>query len=130
MRPDPVQRIDTSFFWEACERGEFVAQKCEPCDKLWHPPRPMCPDCHSLERSFAKLSGKGTILSWVRQVRPASYGFDKSPIVILVQLEEGLRIVSNIVGDTPPEIGDSVHVAFEKTAGGKAVPVFKKASAS
>lgn len=130
MRPDPVQRIDTSFFWEACERGEFVAQKCEPCDKLWHPPRPMCPDCHSLERSFAKLSGKGTILSWVRQVRPASYGFDKSPIVILVQLEEGLRIVSNIVGDTPPEIGDIVYVAFEKTAGSKAVPVFKKADAS
>ena len=42
-------------------------------------------------------------------------------------LEEGLRIVSNLVGDEPPKIGDAVEVDFEKTSGGKAVPVFKKA---
>ena len=129
MRPDPIQRIDTAFFWEACERSEFVAQKCEPCNKLWHPPRPMCPDCHSLDKSTAKLSGKGKVMSWVRQVRPASYGFKESPIVILVELEEGLRMVSNLVGNTPPEIGDKVEVDFEKTVGGKAVPVFKKVGA-
>ncbi|NNC39030.1 MAG: hypothetical protein HKO02_16375 [Hyphomonadaceae bacterium] len=126
MRPDPIQRLDTTFFWDACERGEFLAQKCEPCNKLWHPPRPMCPDCHSLEKSTQNLSGKATILSWVRQVRPASFGFKESPIVILVELEEGLRMVSNLVGDEPPEIGDPVEVDFAKTSGGKAVPVFKK----
>ena len=65
-------------------------------------------------------------MSWVRQVRPESYGFKKSPIVILVELEEGLRMVSNLVGDTPPDIGDKVEVDFEKTVGGNAVPVFKK----
>jgi len=126
MRPDPVQRIDTTFFWDACERGEFVAQKCEPCNKLWHPPRPICPECHSLEKTTEKLSGKATVLSWVRQVRPGSFGFKESPIVILVELEEGLRMVSNLVGDEPPEIGEAVEVDFEKTSGGKAVPVFKK----
>lgn len=68
-------------------------------------------------------------MSWVRQVRPASYGFKDSPFVILVELEEGLRMVSNLVGDEPPEIGDPVEVDFEKTMGGKAVPVFKKAGA-
>jgi len=126
MRPDPVQRIDTTFFWDACKRGEFVAQKCEPCNKLWHPPRPICPECHSLEKTTEKLSGKATVLSWVRQVRPGSFGFKESPIVILVELEEGLRMVSNLVGDEPPEIGEAVEVDFEKTSGGKAVPVFKK----
>lgn len=129
MRPDPIQRIDTFFFWEACERGQFVAQRCEPCDKLWHPPRPMCPDCHSLEKSLTELSGTGKVLSWVRQVRPASFGFKESPIVILVELEEGLRFISNLVGDTPPDIGDIVQVEFEETVGGKAVPVFKKVDA-
>jgi len=126
VRPDPIQRIDTAFFWDACERGEFVAQKCEPCNKLWHPPRPMCPDCHSLEKSTAKLSGKAKVLSWARQVRPASYGFEHSPVVILVELEEGLRMVSNLVGDEPPKIGDAVEVDFAQTTGSKAVPVFKK----
>lgn len=129
MRPDPIQRIDTAFFWEACERGELVAQKCEPCNKLWHPPRPMCPDCHSLEKSVEKLSGRGKLVTWVRQVRPGSFGFPESPIAILVELEEGLRLVSNLEGIDAGavEIGMAVEVDFAKTSGGKAVPVFKPA---
>jgi len=101
MRPDPIQRIDTAFFWEACERGEFVVQTCEPCKTLWHPPRPMCPDCHSVEKTTQTLSGKGTVLSW--------------------------RMVSNLEGAAPPVIGMAVTVDFAKTSGGKAVPVFKAA---
>ena len=127
MRPDPILRIDSAFFWEACERGEFVAQKCETCNKLWHPPRPMCPDCHSTEKAEQKLSGKAKILSWVRQVRPASFGYEESPYVILVELEEGLRMVSNFEGESAPEFGMAVEVDFAKTSGGKAVPVFKQA---
>ena len=126
MRPDPIQRIDTAFFWKGCEDGELLAQKCEPCDKLWHPPRPVCPTCHTLEKSYVKLSGKGKVVSWVRQVRPGSFGFEKSPIVILVELDEGLRFVSNLVGEDPPEFGEVVEVDFEATSGGKAVPVFKR----
>ena len=61
--PDPIQRIDTAFFWEACERGELVAQKCPSCDVLWHPPRPICPTCHSTEKEVQKLSGKGQLQS-------------------------------------------------------------------
>ena len=89
----------------------------------------MCPECHSLEKSEEKLSGNGEVLSWVRQVRPGSFGFKESPVVILVELEEGIRLVSNLVGDQPPEVGDLVKVEFEKTSGGKAVPVFKKVGA-
>ena len=125
MRPDPVQRIDTAFFWSACEAGELRVQKCEPCNKLWHPPRPMCPECHSVEKTTQKLSGRGKILSWVRQVRPASFGFEDSPYVILVELAEGLRLVSNFVGDGKPEFGMAVSVDFAQKSGKKAVPVFK-----
>lgn len=89
----------------------------------------MCPTCHSTEKSHQKLSGKGTVASWVRQVRPASYGFEDSPYVILVDLEEGLRFVSNLQGEDAPVVGMAVEVDFAKTTGGKAVPVFKKAGA-
>ena len=126
MRPDPIKRIDTAFFWDACEQGKFVVQKCEPCNTLWHPPRPMCPKCHSVEKTHQKLSGKGVIMSWVRQVRPASYGFENSPFVILVELNEGLRVVSNLISDSVPVIGEIVEVDFEKTVGGKSVPIFKR----
>jgi len=125
-RPDPVQRIDTAFFWEACERGELVAQKCPSCTKLWHPPRPMCPDCHTTEKEIAKLSGKGKVLNWVKQVHPPAFFFSESPIAALVELEEGIRLVTNVVGVSSEDMrnGMKVSVGFEKTQGGKAVPVF------
>jgi len=129
MRPDPIQRIDSAFFWTACERGELVVQKCEPCDKLWHPPRAICPQCHSTEKTEQKLSGHGKVLSWARQVRPASFGFKESPWIILVELDEGVRFVSNLESETTPEFGMRVSVDFAETSGGKAVPVFKAAEA-
>jgi len=125
MRPDPIQRIDSAFFWEACERGEFVVQKCEPCNKLWHPPRAICPQCHSTKKTEEKLSGQGKVLSWARQVRPSSFGFKESPWIILVELDEGVRFISNLESETAPEYGMRVSVDFAETSGGKAVPVFK-----
>lgn len=133
MRPDPILRIDTAFFWEACERGEFVAQKftCNqkngPCGALWHPPRPMCPKCHSTEKETQKLSGLGTVVSWCQQVRPQAYGFEESPIAALIELDEGLRFVSNVEGVDAEdmEAGIRVQVAFADTSGGKKVPVFR-----
>ena len=125
MRPDPIQRIDSAFFWEACERGELVVQKCEPCNKLWHPPRTICPLCHSTEKTQAKLSGQGKVMSWARQVRPASFGFKESPWVVLVELDEGVRFVSNLESEAAPEFGMRVSVEFAETSGGKAVPVFR-----
>ena len=124
MRPDPIPRIDSKFFWDACKRGELVVQKCEPCNKLWHPPRAICPTCHSIEKTEQKLSGKGTVLSWCRQIRPASFLFAESPWVILVELDEGVRMLSNLEGDQAPEFGQRVMVDFAKTSGGHAVPVF------
>jgi hypothetical protein len=126
-RPAPILTPDTAFFWEACERGELVAQRCGSCGALAHPPRPMCPRCHSTQREIVRLSGRGEVYSWIVPRHPAPIGFAEPPIVALIQLDEGLRLVSNVVGVDAGAMrnGMRVEVAFEPTAGGHAVPVFR-----
>ena len=95
---------------------------------LAHPPRPMCPHCHSLRREVARLSGRGAVYSWIVPRHPAPIGFAEAPVVALIQLDEGLRLVSNVIGVPVAEMrnGLRVKVAFEPTVGGRAVPVFAR----
>lgn len=126
-RPDPIVSRDSAFFWEGARRGELLAQACATCGALRHPPRPMCPRCHSVERKEVRLSGRGVVYSWIVPRHPAPVGFAEPPVVALVELEEGIRLVSNVVGAAPGEVrqGLPVEVEFAPTRGGKAVPVFR-----
>jgi len=129
-RPAPILTPDNAFFWEAAARGELVAQRCGDCGDLQHPPRPICPKCHSPKREVARLSGRGEVYSWIVPRHPAAMGFAEAPIVALIALDEGLRLVSNVVGLAHGEIrnGLRVEVAFEPTVGGHAVPVFRRSA--
>ncbi len=129
-RPDPVMTTDGAFFWKAADEGRFVAQKCGACGQLRHPPRGMCPACHSTEKVEHSLSGRGRVLSWIQPVHPAAVGFAEPPVVAVVELEEGLRLVSNVEDVDPAamQVGMQVAVAFASTRGGHQVPVFVPAA--
>jgi uncharacterized OB-fold protein len=88
----------------------------------------MCPRCHSVQREQVRLSGRGEVYSWIIPRHPPAVGFAQAPIVALIQLEEGIRLVSNVVGvaDGQVAIGMEVEVLFEPTVGGYAVPVFRR----
>lgn len=126
----PIVTPDAKFFWEAADRGEFVGEKCGACGKFTFPPRPMCPQCHSLVRQVASLSGRGTVLSWTMPRHPPAFGFTEPPIVAVVKLEEGPNFVSNLVRVRLQDvrIGMAVEVMFEPTIGNHQVPVFKPAA--
>ena len=126
-RPDPIVTPDAAFFWEGAKRGELLAQRCASCGDLQHPPRPMCPKCHSVQRALVRLSGRGEVYSWIIPRHPPAVGFAQPPIVALIQLEEGIRLVSNVVGVGVGQvaIGMEVEVQFEPPVGGYAVPVFR-----
>ncbi len=126
QRPEPVATPDSAFFWEGAARGELLIKQCESCKALWHPPRPMCPTCFATKMVPARMSGRGTVYSWAMPIHPFPHGFATPPIVALVDLEEGPRIVTNIVGVDPRQMreGLNVIVAFEPAGGGKSVPVF------
>ena len=128
-RPDPVFTTDAAFFWAGAERGELLAERCTVCGRLRHPPRPMCPHCRSTARDAVRLSGRGRVLSWIVPRHPPPIGFAEPPVVVLVELEEGIRLVSNLEAVTAAEIapGLAVEVAFAPTRGGHAVPVFRPA---
>lgn len=130
-RLKPVVTLDIKFFWDACDKGELVAERCSECRQFRFPPRPMCPHCHSLKREHVKLSGRGTVYSWIRPRHPNPVGFAEPPIVALIELEEGFRLVSNLYGIEFEKIRPAlpVEVFFEPTLGNRKVPVFRPRSA-
>lgn len=129
IRLDPIMTYDGAFFWKAADEERFVAKKCSGCSRLWHPPRPLCPECLSVVNQEQELSGRGKVVSWAMPLHPPAAGFKAPPIVILVEVEEGLTFVSNLEGVPPEEvrIGMPVKVGFAKTRGGRKVPVFHRA---
>jgi uncharacterized OB-fold protein len=126
MRPAPVLTDDSRGFWEAASAGRLVAQRCRECGRLRHPPRPMCPFCRSLEHELVDLAGTGTVYSYALLHYPQHPAFTYPVVAALVELDEGVRLVSNLVGVDPHDvrIGMPVEVTFEATADGMAVPVF------
>ncbi|HVN49836.1 MAG TPA: zinc ribbon domain-containing protein, partial [Acidimicrobiales bacterium] len=60
-RPAPATTRDTAFFWEALKERRLLIQRCAACGALRHPPRPMCPRCHSLDWDTVEASGHGTV---------------------------------------------------------------------
>jgi uncharacterized protein len=126
-RPAPLLTDDNAFFWEAAIEGQLVAQRCHGCGRLRHPPRPMCPHCHSLEFEVAPLSGRGSLYSYAILYHPQHPAFDYPLIAALVDLEEGIRLVSNLSGveTADIEIGMELEVGFDPTENGSAVPVFR-----
>ena len=126
-RMAPIVTPDSKSFWDAADRGEFVGQKCSDCGQFRFPPRPMCPHCHSLNREEVKLSGLGKVMSWTMPRHPAPFGFAEPPIVAVIELAEGIRFVSNLVGIALDQVKMDmpVEVTFEDTQGSHKVPVFK-----
>jgi uncharacterized protein len=119
-RAAPNPGRDDQFFWEGVAAGELRLQRCGDCGKLRHPPRPMCPFCHSLKFDVARASGRGVVHSYVIPRHPPLPSGEEPPIVVLVELEEGVRLVSNLCGVTPDAVrnGMPVEVFFADFDGG------------
>ncbi len=126
-RPDPLVTEDSELFWSAADDSRLVAQRCSGCGALRHPPRPMCPHCHSLEFEPQELSGRGTVYSFAVLHHPQNPAFEYPVLAALIDLEEGVRLMSNLRGMDPSEIriGMPVAVTYVPTLGGHQVPVFE-----
>src|SRR4051812_15836742 len=112
-RPSP----GTQPFWDGCAAGELRMQRCRACDELYFPPRPACPRCLSDAVTWETLSGRGTLHTYLINHRAAP-GFEPPYAIAVVQLAEGPRMMSNIVGveQTPEalELDMELQVRFEE----------------
>ncbi|MFC6764428.1 Zn-ribbon domain-containing OB-fold protein [Natrinema soli] len=125
----PVSEVDEAAeYWKAASNGELVVPECNDCGFVHFYPRQICPECLSNDVSFVEAEGTGTIYSFSISQQAAGWPEDALPLIYAtVELEEGPRMVTNIVDVDPDdvEIGDPVEVMFESTEEADiAIPVF------
>ena len=102
-----------AYFWDGVRERTLLLRRCAGCSALQHPPTPMCGHCHSLEWETQKATGRGTVYSWIVSKHP-SLPDEEPRVVALVELEEGVRLVSNLTNVEAVDVrnGMAVEVVF------------------
>ena len=128
---DPAVSWETRAYWEGCARGELVLQRCRDCAAVQHRPRALCASCLSDALEHFAASGRAKVHSytvvWQNQLPPFSAC---TPYVVAeVELEEGPRLLTNLVGCEPQEVRIGMPLLADFVATGEfAVPRFRPRS--
>jgi uncharacterized OB-fold protein len=129
QKPIPRPAPESLPYWEAAKQHRLSLPKCDDCGHFWFPPSLSCPECLSTHLHWTDVSGFGKIFSFViydRIYRPA-FEQDVPYIVGLIELHEGPRILSNVVGINPEDVhcDMKVQVIFEDITDNISLPKFK-----
>ncbi|GHE70710.1 hypothetical protein CP980_17450 [Streptomyces vinaceus] len=126
-RPRPVVNRDNQGFWDGVAEHRLLIQRCAACGTLRFPWLPGCNACASLDWDTVEASGAGTVFSYVVMHHPPFPAFDPPYAVALVELAEGVRMVSNITGVPYDKvrIGMPVRLEFLKADEDLELPVFR-----
>lgn len=118
---------DNAWWWRMADEGKLGIQRCSGCNTLRHPPRPMCGECQSLEWDAVTASGRGTICSYTVLTYPQFPGYEYPLIIVLVELEEGTRLTSQLVDCAPDDVDFDlpVQMHIQEDADGFRLPVFR-----
>jgi uncharacterized protein len=128
-KPLPVINEETQPFWRYCKEHKLRMQKCQNCGHIRYPISFVCPRCSSLEAEWTPLSGKGTVYSFTIYRVPYHPAFkDDIPYVVaIIQLAEGPRMESNIIGCQVEDVRVEmpVTVSFDDVTDQIALPKFR-----
>lgn len=128
-KPIPFPDNVSATFWEAAKKGKLLLQQCGECGARQNFPQPYCRGCLSENLDWIEASGRGKVYSYTIVNRPPSAQFqeDVPYVVALVELEEGVRMMSNIVGIEPEavRIDMPVEVVFDEITSDISLPKFK-----
>jgi uncharacterized OB-fold protein len=128
IRPLPVPDGDTKPYWDAAREHRLVIQRCQACQQAIFYPRSLCPHCMSDQIAWIDASGTGTIYSFTVVHRaPAQFAEDAPYVVALIDLAEGVRLMSSVVDCAPSDvrIGARVEVTFDDVTPEITLPKFR-----
>ena len=130
-KPLPRVTADNRPFWEATKRHELRLQRCGDCGRFRYPPAPVCPGCLSERAEWTRVSGRGTITTFIvmHKVYFPSFAADVPYNVVQVELEEGPRLTANLV-DVPNDqirVGMPVEAVFDDVTPEITLPRFRRA---
>lgn len=128
-KPLPQITPEMKPFWDAARRRQLVVQRCSGCGALRFPARDLCSRCLSREADWVPVSGRGTVFSFavMHQVYHPGFANEVPYAVVVVEIPEGARILSNLV-DCPVgdiTIGMPVEVVFEDVSPDVTLPKFR-----
>ena len=128
-KPLPLVLPETAAFWAAARRHELVIQACRTCGAKIHFPRLLCPQCLSQELGWDRASGLGTVYSFtiVHKALDECFGPLLPYVYAVIELAEGVRLSSNVVGIAPEDVrvGLPVRVVFEDATPEISLPRFR-----
>jgi len=130
-KPLPVPDGDTKPYWDAAKEHRLMIQRCQDCQRAIFYPRSVCPHCMSDRLEWIQASGRGTIYSYTVVHRsPAAFKDDVPYVVALIDLAEGVRMMSNVVACAPSDvrIGAAVEVVFDDVTPEITLPKFRLAT--
>jgi len=130
-KPLPRVTADNRAFWEATKRHELRLQRCDACGRFRYPPAPVCPRCLSESAEWTRVSGRGTVTTFIvmHKVYFPAFAGDVPYNVVQVELEEGPRLTANLV-DVPNdqiEVGMRVEAVFDDVTPEITLPRFRRA---
>jgi len=128
QKPAPRPSDHSRLFWEACQRHELRIQQCTVCKALLHYPKVRCPNDGSDRFDWCAVSGRGTVFSYIVVHRAFHAAFMPDPpyVVAVVELEEGVRLMSNVIGVDHGDVrvGMPVHLTWDDASGPYPLPKF------
>jgi uncharacterized protein len=126
--PAPERTPETNEFWDATAAGHLVLACCDACGTVIWYPKTYCPNCGGTSVSWEEASGLGAVYSFTGVHRaPGTFGEAVPFVIAYVELDEGPRVLTNIVGCDPSQvsIGQAVRVVFCDTGEGSALYRFE-----
>jgi len=127
----PVPRLtpDNRAFWEGCRNHKIMLPWCAACERPHWPPGPVCPHCFGDALTWKQASGFGTVSSWVivHKAWLPAFKADLPYNAVQVELDEGVRLTSNLVGvsNEALRVGLPVEVVFDDVTPEATLPRFR-----
>ena len=131
---EPTRAPEAEPFWRGCQERQLVLPWCTACERFHFYPRPFCPSCDSTAIEWRAVSGKGTVYTFAVVRQPIEEAFVSLVpyVLVIVELAEGVRLLSRLTGVDPDEVhcGMEVRVRFEDASERRTLPLFEPARTS